>query len=1201
MTIKEYLSKDITKTIRPVIYFHEKNPEDLAREVDEYVITSKNDRDQTGIHEQYVNLLRSISKSFDESETLPASWISGFFGSGKSSFAKLFGLSLGGLKLPSGKPLSEALLDKDDTPNANDFRKAWEDCNAKFGKTISVVFDISAEAKTGESPSSVIYRQVQKELGYSDKEPIARYELLLQMENRFQEFVEAYQSHYKSSWLEDKYKTRAGDSFSYIYHRLYPTEFTTPTAWYKSHYSNLTLREDDAIRKAVKDIQDMISFQYPGHRLLIVIDEMSQFIGANTDRMLNLQTFVSEIGTKANSPIWLFVTGQEKLEDNIPGMEHSKLQDRFPPKFRVHLHKTNVNEIVRRRILKKADSKINDLKSFFQTDAISKIKLHSYNSDSVTQEELISFYPLLPSYVPLLLEISQAIKTYSTKAQADSSSVRSVLQTVYDLFNSPRTNFKDKQLGQFVNMRDIYDIIGSSLGTEVAVTIDTATNKLSENHLALDIIRIIAVLELNAEKEPVTMDLIRSMLFSNIDSILQKENISKNIELLEKNNFVTFDEKLGYRIKDYIAQEWGKERTKIPVSEDEVYDLIKDMSNDLFESITKPKLEDIPIEVEISHNKKAIKNKPLPKVKLDLNFREDGLYKATRDYYILDSKKDHQNNYGSKEKFILLVPGNTDSVDGLARHIIQTQKMLNNNQGTLSDAKQKVSFEEKRRLESDKDKLRKELITSWGAGKFYFNGREESIPHSNSESSFFNHVKDKLEEYLKEVFSRIKDSLVSVTMKDIEKLFDKEIISPANSLLDSDDGLNILTRRAGKFEPLTDKGIPQRILDFIKDKNLVKGEQLIGYFGSQPFGYSQNNVIAVVVGLLRAETIKIKHSNAKIATSFKDEGIKDALTNLTQFKQVEISPVQEVVLEPRDKKNCRDFFENDLGYSGVEIDTNSIHEAIFNYFPDLVEKIQELSDKFSELGLRIPEEIRDFHRNLDLCRKDKTVAGSVTMLKNCLADLKVGVRFFNDTIQHFTPDSQERIKKFTTLLSHEIPQIIEIDEDFSIQEDIKKIKQRMESDSPWKDLADLNDSHSRIKDTYKEIRFRIISENRKEVESAFYSIQKRKGFEILTEEEIDSIQSKLNGTVRNLDVDSLYPNLIQIKNLSMQISVDKNSANDLMDEILHKKNSQNTIRKISHSLNNQDITSIEELDSILQELRQKIAIELENGYRVRLV
>ena len=97
----------------------------------------------------------------------------------------------------------------------------------------------------------------------------------------------------------------------------------------------------------------------------------------------------------SGNPIWLFVTGQEKLEDNVPGIEISKMQDRFPAKFRVHLHKTNVNEIVRRRILKKSDDKNSHLKTLFNQETISKIKSLK-EENAVLQKEYFELRQLDP-------------------------------------------------------------------------------------------------------------------------------------------------------------------------------------------------------------------------------------------------------------------------------------------------------------------------------------------------------------------------------------------------------------------------------------------------------------------------------------------------------------------------------------------------------------------------------------------------------------------------------------------------------------------------------------------------------------------------------------------------------------------------------------------------------------------------------------
>jgi len=87
--IKDVLFRNIEKNIAPVIYFHQLEPDVAAQEVGEYIFTTRpasQGNQLGGIHEQMVSLLNQISIAIEEGHKLPASWISGFFGSGKSSF-----------------------------------------------------------------------------------------------------------------------------------------------------------------------------------------------------------------------------------------------------------------------------------------------------------------------------------------------------------------------------------------------------------------------------------------------------------------------------------------------------------------------------------------------------------------------------------------------------------------------------------------------------------------------------------------------------------------------------------------------------------------------------------------------------------------------------------------------------------------------------------------------------------------------------------------------------------------------------------------------------------------------------------------------------------------------------------------------------------------------------------------------------------
>src|SRR5205085_5202381 len=138
--------------------FHEQTPEKLAVEVSEYIVTGGYQPDDLrarrvkhGIHEELVRLLRQIRAELGKKggPELPASWISGFYGSGKSSFAKLLGLALDGKALPDGTSVAEAWLKRDTSPRASELREAWSRLRQKVNP-MAVVFDVGAIARDNE-------------------------------------------------------------------------------------------------------------------------------------------------------------------------------------------------------------------------------------------------------------------------------------------------------------------------------------------------------------------------------------------------------------------------------------------------------------------------------------------------------------------------------------------------------------------------------------------------------------------------------------------------------------------------------------------------------------------------------------------------------------------------------------------------------------------------------------------------------------------------------------------------------------------------------------------------------------------------------------------------------------------------------------------------------------------------------------------
>ena len=108
MNIKQLFdpSKDIYRSIEKVIAYGVSQEERLKKEVSEYVVTDS-------IDEQFNKLLLKMQAAMDAGgENEVGVWVSGFYGSGKSSFTKYLGLAFDDRIQIDGVPFRQHLQDR---------------------------------------------------------------------------------------------------------------------------------------------------------------------------------------------------------------------------------------------------------------------------------------------------------------------------------------------------------------------------------------------------------------------------------------------------------------------------------------------------------------------------------------------------------------------------------------------------------------------------------------------------------------------------------------------------------------------------------------------------------------------------------------------------------------------------------------------------------------------------------------------------------------------------------------------------------------------------------------------------------------------------------------------------------------------------------------------------------------------------------
>ena len=152
-------------------------------------------------------------------------WVSGFFGSGKSSFAKMLGLSIENRSLEgqlAGTLFAEQVGDSRIDVLLRQI--------AEHIPTHAVIFDVSTDRgiRSGnQTLTEIMYRQLLGSLGYAANLDLSELEISLEEDGRLPEFEEIYQRKNGVVWDADKGKVAfAMSRASAVMSELEPAELS---------------------------------------------------------------------------------------------------------------------------------------------------------------------------------------------------------------------------------------------------------------------------------------------------------------------------------------------------------------------------------------------------------------------------------------------------------------------------------------------------------------------------------------------------------------------------------------------------------------------------------------------------------------------------------------------------------------------------------------------------------------------------------------------------------------------------------------------------------------------------------------------------------------------------------------------------------------------------------------------------------------
>jgi hypothetical protein len=198
--------------------------------------------------------------------------VSGFFGSGKSSFAKMLGLAL------ENRPIAgERAGDRFAKRTGRDKLALLLHRINEVVPTHAVIFDVSTDRgiKSGnQTITEIMFRLLLASLGYAKDLDLAELEIGLEGDGRLEEFKAAFTQTVGKDWDDRKNMVAfALSEASAAMHAIQPVIYSDQDSWADAHSG----KADITPGLVAQRIKELTQRRKPGHTVVFVIDEVGQF------------------------------------------------------------------------------------------------------------------------------------------------------------------------------------------------------------------------------------------------------------------------------------------------------------------------------------------------------------------------------------------------------------------------------------------------------------------------------------------------------------------------------------------------------------------------------------------------------------------------------------------------------------------------------------------------------------------------------------------------------------------------------------------------------------------------------------------------------------------------------------------------------------------------------------------------------------
>jgi hypothetical protein len=907
--INEILTLDLQEDIKNVIDLEDRSEQEIQDEIEDYIVTE-------GIGRHLYNFTNQYTSNIKETGV----WISGFYGSGKSYFGKMLGYIIANPMI-NGTPARDRFIPRlkgvsDESLIENSIR------NLGSINSLVVFLDV-AKQNTDRGLAFTLFTNLLKTLGFRD-DIYGYMEFDLLLDGKYDDFQNKVRDSEGQEWSELKISNRL---VAKVMRSTYAS-MGYSEADYNDTYNTYSFAIDNfSASKFKTELEKYLKFR-PDETIIFIFDEASEAISQKKYTLLDLEG-ISEALSGISNKVWTVAIAQEKLDDVINNANVSrnlltKVTHRF--KTKIHLEATEVDVIIRSRLLQKKDKYYDQLVRYYQTNEglvtdATNLK-SSFPTKTTSAEEFATYYPFHKYQFDILQKFLFSSKTLV----ATQIAARGMIITTFDVL---RKQMRDRELYAFTPGHAICTEAQTAPPVGLVNKYDTARKILREKNLGVDGEKLLKTIHLLSDSEVVspTLENITKSYITDITTYYEiKPKIEEALQLLDdarvllpsNNNYkITSDleGKLLDEMKEFRVELFTKKRFLIKyLQTNKFFNSVATLS-DGSDSFKFSILSDQDDELSSAGSKQ-----------LKLTVYSLFNISENRQDFVEQIKLETQYN----KDLITLIPDNSEfsQIDKLITEIKRYSFIEENNSSTTDSNKRQIIRDFAIIREEKEKQFRTKIENAYKNASIIYMF-DEHLLNSDTFKEIISNIQRKV---VKNIYTKRLEAQLSEGL--VPKIFSsrKENLSG----LFSGDDFNFFDAN-GNFI-----GEHLKVIEEINGKissRFVDGRSLEADLSGPPWGYSFGTIVTSLASLLRAGRLSVKH-NGNPWFSHEQKGVHDAFTNATRFKSADFKSITATLSAAQKNQAVQLLLDLEIDdHTGRKVDWNT------NDF-DLADAIRLLADHF---------------------------------------------------------------------------------------------------------------------------------------------------------------------------------------------------------------------------------------------------------------